>query len=101
MPLRFSGRSRSWVSPSFRPAAAPRDGHAAAALADRVLRGLSQTGIRRLSALVRNQPGLFSTLPDDWTRILPREAPLSDEQAWFRLLDKIGPDAFSDGKDHR
>ena len=83
------------------PAAATRDGQAAAALADLVLRGLSQNGIRRLSALVRNQPGLFSTLPDDWTRILPREAPLSDEQAWFRLLDKIGPGAFSDGKDHR
>src|SRR4029453_11792750 len=83
------------------PAAATRDGQAAATLADLVLRGLSQNGIRRLPALVRNQPGLFSTLPDDWTRILPREAPLSDEQAWFRLLDKIGPDAFSDGKDHR
>jgi RecB family exonuclease len=83
------------------PAATTREGQAAAALADLVVGGLSQNGIRRLYTLVRNEPGLFSGLPEDWTRILPREVPLSDGRAWNRLLERIGPNAFSDGKDHR
>ncbi|MER2266798.1 PD-(D/E)XK nuclease family protein [Methylobacterium oxalidis] len=83
------------------PAATTRDGQAAAALADLLVRGLSQNGVRRLFGLVRNLPGLFKNLPDDWTRVLPRDAPLADKMAWLRLLEKVEPNAFSDGKDHR
>ncbi|MET3482768.1 hypothetical protein ABIC70_002283 [Methylobacterium sp. 1973] len=68
------------------PSASVREGQAAAALADILVRGLSQDGIRRLSALLRRGPGPFGALPDEWTRILPKDAPLADLAAWERLL---------------
>ncbi|WP_194075096.1 PD-(D/E)XK nuclease family protein [Methylobacterium durans] len=82
------------------PAASVREGQAAAALADILIRGISQDGIRRLAALLREGPGPFASLPERWTRILPREAPLTDLRAWERLLSGLGAGDFNDGHDH-
>ncbi|MDE0387626.1 MAG: PD-(D/E)XK nuclease family protein [Rhodospirillales bacterium] len=79
---------------------ASRDGQAAAALADILLRGLSQTQMRRLSTLLRAYPGPFGDLPDGWPRILPEEAPLSSAEAWTRAIDGVGAADWPDGTDH-
>ena len=79
--------------------AATREGQAAAALADIVVRGLSQSRLRRLSALCRDSAPLVS-LPDGWLRVLPSDAPLSTSTAWNRLLTRLKPDDWPDGMDH-
>ncbi len=77
-----------------------REGQAAAALADILLRGLSQMRMRRLWTLLRAYPGPFQDLPDGWTRLLPTDAPLTSRQAWTRLLERLTPASWSDGIDH-
>ena len=64
-----------------------REGQAAAALADILLRGLSQMRMRRLSTLLRAYPGPLRDLPEGWVRLLPADAPLTSRQAWTRLLE--------------
>ena len=80
--------------------AASREGQAAAALADILLRGLSQTRMRRLNTLLRAHAGPFANLPEGWTRILPAGAPLSSSEAWTRLIDGLGAADWPDGNDH-
>ena len=80
--------------------AASREGQAAAALADILLHGLSQTRMRRLNALLRAHAGPFADLPENWTRILPADAPLSSPQAWSRLIDGLAAADWPDGNDH-
>jgi PD-(D/E)XK nuclease superfamily len=77
-----------------------RDGQAAAALADILLRGLSQTRMRRLAALCDSEAGPFKDLPSGWMRILPTDAPLTSVRAWMRLLDRLKPADWPDGRDH-
>jgi hypothetical protein len=77
-----------------------REGQSAAALADILLRGLSQTRMRRLSALLRAYPGPFRALPDGWTRILPADAPLASPESWVRLIDRTTAADWPDGVDH-
>ena len=72
-----------------------REGQAAAALADILLRGLSQTRMRRLNTLLRP----FADLPEGWTRILPPGAPLSSPEAWTRLIDRVNATDWPDGND--
>ncbi len=79
---------------------ASREGQAAAALADVLLRGLSQTRVRRLDTLLRDHPGPFLALPKGWTHILPGDAPLSSVFAWMRLIDGLTADQWPDGADH-
>ena len=79
---------------------AGREGQAAAALADILLRGLSQTRIRRLNTLLRARPGPFADLPEGWTRILPAGSPLSSSGAWTRLIDGFAAADWPDGIDH-
>ena len=79
---------------------ASREGQAAAALADVLLRGLSQTRMRRLNTLLRAYPGPFADLPEGWTRILPDEAPLSSAEAWTRAIDGPMAGRWTDGNDH-
>ena len=79
---------------------ASREGQAAAALADILLRGLSQMRTRRLNTLLRAYPGPFQALPEGWTRILPADATLSSAEAWARLLDGLRATDWSDGTDH-
>ena len=79
---------------------ASRAGQAAAALADILLRGLSQTRMRRLNTLLRDWPGPIADLPEGWTRILPAGAPLSSPEAWTRLIDGLAAADWPDGSDH-
>ena len=76
-----------------------REGQAAAALADIVVRGLSHSRFRRLAALCRDSPP-FQALPEGWLRVLPTDAPLSTSRAWNRLLARLKPEAWPDGADH-
>jgi hypothetical protein len=77
---------------------ATREGQAAAALADILIRGLTQTRMRRLAALCSSQPGPFQTLPMGWMRILPADAPLASVTAWTRLIERLtGADWPDDG----
>ena len=77
-----------------------REGQAAAALADILLRGLSQTRMRRLNALLRAHAGPFADLPEGWTRLLPASAPLSSPEAWTRLIDRLGATDWPNGNNH-
>ena len=79
---------------------ARREGQAAAALADILMRGLSQSRIRRLNALLRTHPGPFHTLPEGWMRVLPTDAPLTSVEAWTRLVERLSPADWPDGRDH-
>ena len=80
---------------------ASREGQAAAALADILLRGLSQTRMRRLNTLLRGYAGPFADLPDGWMRLLPGDAPLSSSDAWTRLIDRLtSENKWPDGNDH-
>ena len=76
-----------------------REGQAAAALADIVVRGLSQSRLRRLAALCR-ESAPFEVLPEGWLRVLPTDAPLSTANAWNRLLARLKPEDWADGADH-
>ncbi len=80
---------------------ASREGQAAAALADILLRGFSQTRMRRLNTLLRAHAGPFADLPEGWTRILPAGAPLSSPEAWTRLIDGLDATHWPDGNDGR
>jgi hypothetical protein len=77
-----------------------REGQAAAALADILVRGLSQTRMRRLAPLLSSYPGPFQALPQGWTRVLPAEAPLASPQAWERLIANLKDSDWPDGVNH-
>jgi hypothetical protein len=77
-----------------------REGQTAAALANILLRGLSQVRMRRLAVLLGGSPGPFKTLPEGWVRILPADAPLTSAEAWSRLIDGLTADHRPGGKDH-
>jgi len=79
---------------------ASRDGQATAALADILVRGLSQVRLRRLATLCAGGPGLLASLPEGWTRVLPADAPLTSAAAWSRLLGRLATADWPDGKDH-
>jgi hypothetical protein len=76
-----------------------REGQAAAALADIIVRGLSHSRLRRLAALCRDSH-LFEGLPEGWLRVLPTDAPLSTPSAWNRLLARLTPGDWPDDADH-
>jgi len=80
------------------PAVTTRDGQAAAALADVVVRGITQTRLRRLASLCR-ESGPLSELPKGWLGVLPDDAPLSTPAAWNRLLARLTPEDWPDGVD--
>ncbi|MDE2999075.1 MAG: PD-(D/E)XK nuclease family protein [Gemmatimonadota bacterium] len=84
-----------------KPALATADGQLAAALAEVLLRGLSRSRMVRLVGLLRSSAGRFHSLPEDWREVLPDDAPLLNADRWEELLDKLSPEAFSDGRDHR
>jgi hypothetical protein len=81
-------------------AMATRDGQAAAALGDVLVRGLSQNRVRRLAALANSLRGLFKGLPEGWTRILPQDAPLAALEAWRRMLASLEAGSWPDGVNH-
>jgi PD-(D/E)XK nuclease superfamily protein len=63
-----------------------REGQAAAALAEVLLKGLSQERIRRLFALLGDASRALNGLPSDWARVLPRDAPLATLPRWEQAL---------------
>ena len=79
-------------------AAATPDGQTAAALADILVRGISQGRVRRLFRRLHGTP-VLSGLPDKWTRILPPDAPLATIERWERVLADTEPGDWPDGLD--
>ena len=79
---------------------ATRDGQVAAALADIVIRGFSQTRMRRLAALCGSDRGPFHALPAGWMRLLPTDAPLASLSAWHLLLDRLTAADWPDEQNH-
>jgi len=77
-----------------------REGQAAAALADILLRGLNQTRMRRLNTLLSAYPGPFKDLPQGWMRFLPAEAPLSSLDSWERVTARLTAADWPDGTNH-
>lgn len=82
------------------PVVSTRDGQAAAALADLLVRGPSQTRVRRLVSLLAREPGPLGQLPEGWTRLLPTDAPLNSYAAWERLVARLTPMDWPGGVDH-
>lgn len=76
-----------------------RDGQAAAALADILVRGLSQNRVRRLSSLAGDRSP-FGGLPQGWTRILPQDAPLRSLERWKQFLSSVPAANWPDGSDY-
>jgi len=76
-----------------------REGQAAAALADIVVRGISRSRVRRLAILCKEAKA-FAELPDRWLRVLPPDAPLTNLKAWDRAFARLRPEDWPDGVDH-
>ncbi|MNJ13262.1 PD-(D/E)XK nuclease superfamily protein [compost metagenome] len=76
-----------------------REGQAAAALADIVVYGLSQSRVRRLASLCRDSAA-WESLPKGWQRILPNDAPLLKVKSWEQLFSRLEASSWVDGQDH-
>jgi hypothetical protein len=70
-----------------RPALHTPGGQGAAALADILLRGVTQDRVRRLVGRIRAQGTPLEALPDGWWRQLRAEAALSTPERWRIALD--------------
>lgn len=84
-----------------RAALTTSEGQLTAALAEVLLRGFSRTRLTRLVALLRSHNPRFASLPSDWWRALPEDAPLLDAARWQRAIAGLTPESFSDSNDHR
>lgn len=82
------------------PVTVNREGQAAAALAEALLRGPSQARVRRLARLAHDPGTLLGRLPENWLTVLPSEAPLATAPAWVRLFRRLGAGDWPDGQDH-
>ena len=80
-------------------AVAGRDGQATAALAEVLVKGISQDRVRRLLALLRPNPPPLRELPPNWTRILPSDAPLTAVERWERVFRQASAEDWPDGVD--
>jgi hypothetical protein len=76
-----------------------REGQAAAALTDIVVRGISRSRVRRLAVLCKEAKA-FAELPDGWLRVLPPDAPLTNLKAWDRAFGRLKPEDWPDGVNH-
>lgn len=72
------------------------DGQAAAALAEVLIKGLSQERARRLLSLMQGGP--LRDLPVGWMRLLPVDAPLTSAERWERVLRQADDAEWPDGK---
>ncbi len=76
-----------------------RDGQTAAALAETLVKGISQERVRRLFALLdADSPALYG-LPRDWARVLPKDAPLTTVERWEQAFAQLKPADWPDGID--
>lgn len=78
---------------------ASRDGQAAAAMADILLRGLTQRRFKRFVALARGSSGPFAEFPNDWLKVLPADAPLSSAQSWEKLFARLTAESWPNHTD--
>ena len=78
------------------PVLASREGQCCAALADVLLSGLGQEGVRRLFAHVRAQAGALTDLPPDWARGLRPGAALFELDDWRRALSEAAAGGGAD-----
>ena len=76
-----------------------RDGQAAAALAETLIKGISQDGVRRLFALLHGTSTATSDIPRDWTRVLPKDAPLTTIERWEQVFAQVKPEAWPESVD--
>src|SRR5262245_7556003 len=74
------------------------DGQTTAALADVLVRGISQERIRRLLRRLHGTPPI-ADLPLDWPRILPADAPLPTVERWERAFAGVAPGDWPGGVD--
>jgi PD-(D/E)XK nuclease superfamily len=75
------------------------DGQTAAALADVLVKGISQERVRRLFRRLHGTPAL-ANLPRDWPRrVLPTDAPLSTVERWEQAFAQATPGDWPDGVD--
>ena len=79
-------------------AVATADGQSAAALADILVKGISQERVRRLFRRLKGTPALLD-LPSDWTRVLPIDAPLATVDRWKQAFAQAAPSDWPDGVD--
>ena len=80
-------------------AVAGRDGQTAAALAEVLVKGVSQERVRRLLALLGPNPPPLRELPANWTRILPPDAPLTTVERWEQVFRQTSAEDWPDGVD--
>lgn len=64
-----------------------RDGQIAAALAEALVKGVSQERVRRLFTFLHDASPAISGLPRDWTRVLPKDAPLTTIERWRQAFE--------------
>jgi len=79
-------------------AVATTEGQTAAALADVLVKGISQERVRRLLRRLHGKPSI-ADLPHDWPRILPTDAPLATVQRWEQAFARATPGDWPDGVD--
>ena len=80
-------------------AVAGRDGQIAAALAEVIVKGISQERVRRLFALLHSNSPVLRELPRDWTRVLPPDAPLTAIERWEKVFSQTDGEDWPDGID--
>jgi len=83
-----------------RAALSTPEGQLAAAVAEILLRGFSRRRLVRFVALARSQTTHFKSLPSDWWRALPDDAPLLDAARWKRAISALKAENFTDATDH-
>jgi hypothetical protein len=80
-------------------AVAGRDGQLAAALAEVLVKGISQERVRRLFAMLSGNTLALRDLPFGWTRILPSDAPLTAVARWEQVFARTPASDWPGGID--
>jgi hypothetical protein len=80
-------------------AVAGRDGQLAAALAEVLVKGISQEKVRRLFAMLPGSTPALRDLPRDWTRVLPPDAPLTALERWEQVFARTAASDWPDNID--
>jgi hypothetical protein len=75
------------------------EGQGAAALADVLVKGISQERVRRLFAIIHRNSPAMRDLPREWTRILPPDAPLTAIERWEQVFSKVRAEDWPNGID--
>ena len=74
-----------------------RDGQVAAALAETLVKGITQERVRRVFSLLRSISPALRDLPPEWVRVLPSDAPLAGLERWEKLFARLDPSDWPGG----